>query len=86
MANCFGSAISYSLDKLGCSHLTLKDEQRLAMKAVYDGSNVFLCLATGKTTLAPVHHTVSLRSCIILLVDTTALHILHAPVAPIVLV
>ena len=50
------SAISYSLDKLGCSHFTLKDEQRLAMKAVYDGSNVFLCLPTGKTTLAPVHH------------------------------
>ena len=56
MASCFDSAISYSLDKLGCSHLTLKDEQRLAMKAVYDGSNVFLCLPTGKTTLAPVHH------------------------------
>ena len=47
MANCFDSAISYSLDAL---------EQRLAMKAVYDGSNVFLCLPTGKTTLAPVHH------------------------------
>ena len=46
MANCFDSAISYSLDKLGCSHLTLKDEQCLAMKAVYDGSNVFLCLPT----------------------------------------
>ena len=28
MANCFDSAISYSLDKLGCSHLTLKDKQR----------------------------------------------------------
>ena len=55
MANCFDSAISYSLDKLGCSHLTLKDGQRLAMKAVYDGSNVFLCLPTGKTTLA-LHH------------------------------
>ena len=54
MASCFDSAtaISYSLDKLGCSHLTLKDEQRLAMKAVYDGSNVFLCLPTGKTTLS----------------------------------
>ena len=58
-ANCFDSAISYSLDKLGCSHLTFKDEQRLAMKAVYD---VFLCLPTGKTTLAPVHHTVPLMS------------------------
>ena len=49
MAICFDSAISYSLDKLGCSHLILKDEQHLAMKAVYDGSNVFLCLPTGKT-------------------------------------
>ena len=46
---CFNSAISYSLDKLGCSHLTWKDEQRLAMKAVYDGSNVFLdaCANSG---------------------------------------
>ena len=85
MASCFDSAISYSLDKLGCSHLTLKDEQRLAMKAVYDGSNVFLCLPTGKTTLAPVHQCFS-STCIILLVDITALHILHAPVVPIVLV
>ena len=26
MASCFDSAISYSLNKLGCSHLTLKDD------------------------------------------------------------
>ena len=47
-AVCFDAAVSYSLGKLGSPLLTLKKEQRLAMEAVYEGRNVFVCLPTGK--------------------------------------
>ena len=52
MATCsqpitFASAVSYALGKLGLPHVTLKEEQRLAIKAIFDGRDVFVCLPTG---------------------------------------
>ena len=43
----FDAAISFSLEKLGLPNLTLEKEQRLAVKAVYDGNDTFVCLPTG---------------------------------------
>ena len=40
-------AISYSLEQLSLSHLSLKDEQRSAIRAVYEGRDVFVCLPAG---------------------------------------
>ena len=37
----------YGLGRLGFSDLSLKDEQRLSIRAVYDGSSIFMWLPTG---------------------------------------
>ena len=41
---CFSEAVSYSS---GLSGMSLKEEQLSAIKAVYEGRNVFVCLPTG---------------------------------------
>ena len=38
----FSAAISYALDCLGSSNLTLKEEQLRSIRAVYLGRNVFV--------------------------------------------
>ena len=43
----FSSAIAFSLEKLGLPDVTLKAEQRSAIKAIYEGRDVFVCLPTG---------------------------------------
>ena len=43
----FADALSYSLNQLGLPHLSLKEEQRLAVKAIYEGRDVFVWLPTG---------------------------------------
>ena len=43
----FASALAFSLEKLGLSSVSLKEEQRAAIKAVYEGTDVFVCLPTG---------------------------------------
>lgn len=43
----FAAALAFSLEKLGISHVSLKEEQRLAVKAIYDGKDVFVWLPTG---------------------------------------
>ena len=43
----FSNAISYALAQLPLSHISLKNEQRLAIRAVYEGQDVFVCLPTG---------------------------------------
>lgn len=43
----FSAALTYSLDKLGLPQVCLKEEQRAAIKAVYQGRDVFVCLPTG---------------------------------------
>ena len=44
----FAEALSFSLNQLGLPHLPLiKEEQRLAVKAIYEGRGVFVWLPTG---------------------------------------
>ena len=43
----FDSAVAYGLATLASPHLTLKREQLLSVKAVYDGKDVFVWLPTG---------------------------------------
>ena len=38
----FSSALSYALERLGMPNLTLKEEQRKSLKAVYQGNSVFV--------------------------------------------
>ena len=40
-------ALSFSLCRLGLPHVTLKEEQRIAIEAVHQGRDVFVCLPTG---------------------------------------
>ena len=50
MAECssaFASAIAYSLDKLGIPDIALKEEQQEAVKAIYEGKDVFVLLPTS---------------------------------------
>ena len=49
MTNCpsFIEAVSYSLASLGMPGLDLKEEQELAIRAVYDKKDVFVWLPTG---------------------------------------
>lgn len=49
MAVCsaFSTAVAFSLGKLGLSHVSLKEEQRSAIEAVYQRQDVFVCLPTG---------------------------------------
>ena len=43
----FSESVSYALQKLQMSHVTLKEEQRSSMKAAFDGHDVFMWLPTG---------------------------------------
>jgi len=43
----FTGAIAFSLEKLGLPDVSLKAEQRSAIKAMYEGRDVFVCLPTG---------------------------------------
>ena len=43
----FASTLAFSLEKLGLSSVSLKEEQRAAIKAVYEGTDIFVCLPTG---------------------------------------
>ena len=45
---CFSQAVSYALQKLQMSHISIKEEQRLSMKAIFDGQDVFVRLPTGQ--------------------------------------
>ena len=42
----FSSALSYALELLGTPNLTLKEEQRKSLEAVYQGNSVFIWLPT----------------------------------------
>ena len=42
----FSEALSYALRKLKMTRMTVKEEQRSSMRAVYEGSDVFVWLAT----------------------------------------
>ena len=46
-SNTFSSALSYALERLGMPNLTLKEEQRKSLEAVYQGSSVLVWLPTG---------------------------------------
>lgn len=49
MAVCtdFESSVVFSLEKLGRAGVSLKPEQKLAVKAIFEGKDTFLCLPTG---------------------------------------
>ena len=40
-------SISLALRRIGCPSVTLKKEQRVCLKSVYEGKDVFLWLPTG---------------------------------------
>jgi len=46
-ADCFESALVFLLEKLRFAGVSLKPEQKLAVKAVFEGKDTFLCLPTG---------------------------------------
>ena len=43
----FTAALAHSLEMLRLPDVTLKEEQQAAIKAVYEGRDVFVCLPTG---------------------------------------
>ena len=43
----FSRALSFSLVQLGLPNVVLKEEQRCAVKDIYEGRDVFVCLPTG---------------------------------------
>ena len=43
----FSDALAYTLVQLSPSDVSVKDEQRSAIRAVYEGRDVFVCLPTG---------------------------------------
>ena len=43
----FSSALSYALELLGTSNLTLNEEQRKSLEVVYQGISVFIWVPTG---------------------------------------
>ena len=43
----FSSALSYTLELLGTPNLTLNEEQRKSLEAVYQGNSVFVWVPTG---------------------------------------
>ena len=43
----FADGVNYALSKLGMSHLELKNQQKQAIVAVYEGKDVFVFLPTG---------------------------------------
>ena len=42
----FSEALTYALRRLKMTRMTVKEEQRSSMRAVYEGSDVFVWLAT----------------------------------------
>ena len=42
----FSEALSYALQRLKMTRMTVKEEQRSSMRAVYEGNGVFVWLAT----------------------------------------
>ena len=44
---CFEEAVASALAALGSSGLQMKEEQKRAVRAVYEGKDVFVCLPTG---------------------------------------
>ena len=43
----FEDGVRYALSQLGLSDLQLKNEQKLAIHAIFGGKDVFVCLPTG---------------------------------------
>ena len=43
----FSGALSHALEMLGSSDIDLKEEQKQAIRAVYEGKDVFVWLPTG---------------------------------------
>ena len=43
----FPDALAYALAQLSLSHIFVKDEQRSAIRAIYEGRDLFVCLPTG---------------------------------------
>lgn len=43
----FPDALAYALAQLSLSHISVKDEQRSAIRAIYEGRDLFVCLPTG---------------------------------------
>ena len=43
----FSQAVSYALGKLGKPQISLKEEQRPSIKAIYEGNDIFVWLPTG---------------------------------------
>ena len=43
----FSRALAFTLAQLSLSHISVKNEQRLAVRAIYNGQDVFVCLPTG---------------------------------------
>ena len=43
----FESCLLFALDKLNRREVSLKEEQRLAVKAIYDRKDTFLCASYG---------------------------------------
>ena len=52
MANSSTSALSYALELLSMPNLTLNEEQRKSLEAVYQGYSVFVWVKTGFGNLA----------------------------------
>ena len=45
----FSEALSYALRRLKMTRITVKEEQRSSMRAVYEGSDVFVWVPTGRS-------------------------------------
>ena len=43
----FSAAVCYALSQLRTPHLSLKEQQRRSIRAIFDGKDVFVCLPTG---------------------------------------
>ena len=43
----FSDTVAFALETLGLPHVTLKEEQSSAIRSVYEGRDVFVCLPTG---------------------------------------
>ena len=47
MADCFDEAMVYALGSIGKAGLSLKEEQRRAVRHIFDGKDTFVWLPTG---------------------------------------
>lgn len=47
MADCFDEAMVYALGSIGKAGLSLKEEQRRAVRHIFDGEDTFVWLPTG---------------------------------------